>query len=160
MGVKQKQKQSNMGQYRLLLFVNKMDPQSKTVYIISTSNVQNKNLWSKARSCCDDGSISIDTIVGIMSPHPITTFYNNDIPVIYCDGGLLVVQEPGNLIEIKINNDLAEHITMGFYTKCKTELRHANVIPSKCNGYFYDRQMINDLYKNKWAVGVSKQVTG
>ena len=49
---------------------------------------------------------------------------------------------------------------MGFYTPCKIELRHASIIPSKCNGYFCDRQTIHDLYKNKWAVDVSKQVTG
>ena len=73
-----------------------MDPQVQTAYIIITQ----KKLWSKARSCHDDGTISIGTFVSIMAPHPITKFYNNAIPVIYCDGGLVVVQEPENVIEI------------------------------------------------------------
>ena len=90
-----------MGPHRLIIFIDIMDPQGKTVYIIITSKAQNKNLWSKAKSCCDGGSISIGTIVAIMAPHPITQFYNNDIPVIYCDGGLVIDKEPENVIEIK-----------------------------------------------------------
>ena len=65
-GVKQKQKQSDIGPQRLLLFMDIMDLQGLTVYIISTGKSRNKNLWSKARSCCDDGSISIGTIVAIL----------------------------------------------------------------------------------------------
>ena len=42
---------------------------------------------------------------------------------------------------------------MGFYTKCKIELGHASVIPSKCNGYFCDRQMIHDLDKKEMGCG-------
>ena len=64
-----------------------MDPQGQTVYIIITSTAQNKNLWSKTRDICDDGTIKVGTIVGIMAPHTITQRYNNDIPVIHCDGG-------------------------------------------------------------------------
>ena len=41
MGVTQKQKQSDMGPNRLLLFLDMMDPLGNTVYIISTSKAQN-----------------------------------------------------------------------------------------------------------------------
>ena len=145
MGEKQKQQKSNLGPHRLSLFMDVMDPQGQTVYIISNSTAQNKNLWTKTRGIRDDGTITIGTIVGIMAPHPITQRYNNDIPVVFCDGGLVVVQDPGTLDEIKLNNDLPEKMTMGFYTKGKIELMNASVIPSKCNGYFCDRQRIHDL---------------
>jgi hypothetical protein len=136
MGEKQKQQKSNLGPHRLLLFMDVMDSQGYIVYIISTSTAQNKNLWTKTRDFCDDGTITIGTIVGIMAPHPITQRYNNDIPVIHCDGGLVVVQDPGTLDKININHNLPEKMTMGFYTKGKIELKHASVIPSKCNGIF------------------------
>jgi hypothetical protein len=45
------------------------------------------------------------------------------------------------------SNNLPEMMTMGFYTKGKIELMHASVIPSKCNGYFCDKQRIHDLDK-------------
>jgi hypothetical protein len=41
MGEKQKQQKSNLGPHRLLLFMDVMDPQGQTVYIISTSTAQN-----------------------------------------------------------------------------------------------------------------------
>ena len=46
MGVKQKQKQkqSDIGPHILLLFIDVMYTQAQTVYIISTSTEQNKNL--------------------------------------------------------------------------------------------------------------------
>jgi hypothetical protein len=97
MGEKQKQQKSNLGPHRLLLFMDVMDPQGQTVYIISTSTAQNKNLLTETRDIRDDGTITIGKIVGIMAPHPITQRYNNDIPVIHYDGGLVVVQDPGTL---------------------------------------------------------------
>ena len=72
MGEKQKQQKSDIGTHRLLLIIYIMDPQGQTVYIISTSIAQNKNLWSKTRGICNDGTISIGTIVGIIAPYTIT----------------------------------------------------------------------------------------
>ena len=42
MGEKQKQQHSNLGPHRLLLFMDVMDPQGQTVYIISISTAQKK----------------------------------------------------------------------------------------------------------------------
>ena len=80
---------SSSNYYRLFLFRDLSSKERQVCYIIE-GKAQNDKLWRRFSQLCDDGNISIGTIISVLNPKPITQWYINDIPIVEVPGGCIV----------------------------------------------------------------------
>ena len=120
----------------------------QTVYLIHTKYSDNKNLFSKMIEKRDDGSITIGSLFAILTPHAIVSRYSNGVPMLTCNGGMILCNTPHNLRIVPIANSLPSNITVAFSFYGKIEVTGVDVVETKCNGFLCDRQNVFELQKD------------
>ena len=120
---KGKEKTKNkLGSHRLFLCMDLNSSDGQTVYLIHTKYSDNKNLFSKMIEKRDDGSITIGSLFAILTPHAIVSRYSNDVPMLTCNGGMILCNTPHNLRIVPIANIIPSNITMAFSFYGKIEV--------------------------------------
>lgn len=133
--MKGKSSRSELGNHRLLLCMDIFSKQGQTVYMINNNVSENRNFWSKAISLRDNGTFTIGTIFAVLAPRRITEKYNNDVPLVQSNGGIVVMKDTTNLPRIDLDDNLAEKVTRAFYMHATIEILNIAVEDTKCTGF-------------------------
>ena len=97
-----------IGNHRLFLCMGVMSKTGNVVYIFFNTTSENKNLWSKAIKLRDNEEFTIDTVFAVLRPKIFTEKYNDDMPLVYTDGGIVIVNNSSNLQFVPIDNNIPE----------------------------------------------------
>ena len=148
-----KSTKTDLGNHRLFLCMDVFSKQGQTVYMINNKTSENTHFWSKALSLRDNGQFSIGTIFAVLAPKRITEKYNNDVPLVYTNGGIVVMKDTNTLPRIDLDNNLPERVTRAFHMNATLKILNVSVEDTKCNGFFCDRQRIRDVNRSKKGCG-------
>ena len=144
---------TELGSHRLFLCMDVMSKNGETVYLTFNTTSENKNMWSKAMELRDNGVFSIGTCFAVLAPRRVVQKYNNDVPLVYTDGGIVIMQNSIDLPKVLINNNIPEKVTRAFSTNATLTLQNVSVVDTKCSGFLCDRQRIYEIQRNQEGCG-------
>lgn len=144
---------TELGSHRLFLCMDVLSTKGHTVYLTFNTVSENKNLWAKTQSLRDGGKFTVGCCFAILAPRPITQKYNNDIPLVYTDGSLILLENKIDLPQVPVQKNTPEKLTRAFSTTARLVVRNVSVIDTKCSGFLCDRQRIQEIQRNQEGCG-------
>ena len=148
-----KSTKTDLGNHRLFLCMDIFSKQGQTVYMINNNVSENRHFWSKALSLRDNGQFTIGTIFAVLAPKRITEKYNNDVPIVHTNGGIVVMNDTNTLPRIELDTNLPERVTRAFHMNATITILNVSVEDTKCTGFFCDRQRIRELNRGLKGCG-------
>ena len=100
-----------LGSHRLFLCMDVLSTKGHTVYLTFNTVSENKNLWAKTQSLRDGGKFTIGCCFAILAQRPITQKYNNDIPLVYANGSVILLENKTDLPQVPAQKNTQEKIT-------------------------------------------------
>ena len=130
--------------FSVMMFENNQ-PTPRIAYIMEDSLTHN-NLWDLSTNICDNGVISIGTVIRLHHVKPIEKMMADDCPSIVTAKPAIVMQNPISLSEVRINYQLTAGIPCAFVlNNCTIEVLDNEPIETGCGGLFCDKQRIRDM---------------
>lgn len=126
--------------YRLFLFRDVSSKDGRVVYIVEGKHL-NDRLWGRYPLLRDKGVVTVGTYIVILNPHPITSRFCNEIPIVECCGGCIVMKQPSTVVSIGLDLAITTNVTRSFVmNKVDITVKSISATTSKCSGLFCDRQ--------------------
>ena len=150
---KKKENSLSSHYFRLLLFRDVTSKDGQVVYIVEGKNVNDK-LWARYPLLRDNGVVSIGTYITIFNPLPITTMFCNEIPMIECRGGCIVMKDPTALPDIDVDMSITNNITRAFLkNNMIIDVACTNPHITQCSGMLCDKQRAIEISRGNRACG-------
>ena len=84
---------------RIFLCRDVSSVEGRVCYIIEGSN-QNLKMWSRFLELRDNGSLTIGSYIAVLNPYPVKNYFCNEIPIVECFGGCIVMKLQGTMASI------------------------------------------------------------
>ena len=84
------------------------------VYILE-DYTNHSNLWNHFTSICDNGGITIGTVLRLFGPKPYEYIIPNEVPYIVTQFPVAIMKQPMAMIEVHINYAIQGGDSMAFY---------------------------------------------
>ena len=131
---------SGLTYYRLFLFRDLSCRKGQVVYVVESKNMNDK-FWNRFSQLRDNGVVSIGTVVGVINPLPISTWFSNDIPILESRSGCIVFQPPSRVIDIGIDNTISGQVTRAFVMNhLEISVFSSSPYTTTCSGHLCDKQ--------------------
>ena len=85
----------------------------KVAYVMEARNM-NENLFQNALQYRDNGAITVGAVLRYASPHPITTYMRNDIPMLNSSTSAVVLKAPRRFLPIAMLGTIQANRTKAF----------------------------------------------
>ena len=129
---RQKQKNTTKMYNRMLLCRDLSSSQGRVIYIIQGKEGENDRLWSKAISLKTNGVMSVGKCFTLICPDEITSYIQNDIPVVNVEGGAIPLKDPQHFNEVPINYHINSNVTRSFcINNCQIQIKKCFVKKNK-----------------------------
>lgn len=114
----------------------------------------NDKLWSRFPLLRDNGVVTIGTYITIFNPLPITTMFCNEIPIIECRGGCVVMKDPTAITDINVDMSITQNITRSFLkNNVSVDVLSTDVLTTQCSGHLCDKQRAIEISRGNRACG-------
>ena len=101
----------------------------------------NDKLWNRYPQLCDNGAVSVGSVISIFNTKHITSWFSNDIPILEVCTGCVVMVIKISLIGISIENNIPGHTTRSFFlNSVNLQILSAHPQTTSCSGHFCDKQ--------------------
>ena len=139
--------------FRLLLFRDVTSSDGHVVYMVEGKRM-NDQLWSKFPLLRDNGVVTIGSYISVMNPNPITTMFCNEIPLIECHWGCIVMKDPDVMVEVPVDTSIEQNCTRCFLrNKVQIDVVATTIHTTQCSGLFCDKQRSVEILRGQRACG-------
>lgn len=116
----------------------------RLVYLMETRTT-NRHLWHMNLSYRDNGVISIGACIRILSPQPIQSYLNQDIPLLVSNYPAVALKLPDIFRSVRMDDQIRRNNSKAFvYNNVALQVNFMNIVGTTCSGYCCSRQRIND----------------
>ena len=111
----------------------------------STIKNKNKNLWLNNVELCNNGIITVGTVLRIICPMPVTTYLRGNLPILETHHPAIILHVPWSYNTIFPSENLQGESSRSFIlTGAILGSRAFSCVKTKCGGSFCDRQRVNE----------------
>ena len=128
---------------------NMREDHMKVAYVMEAKNM-NQNLFQNALQYRDNGAITVGSIIRYPSPHPITTYMRNDIPMLNSNTSSVVLKIPRAFYPIPMRRIIEADNTSAFVVNgTRLNVYTTTPIATSCRGKLCDKQRVSDWNMNR-----------
>ena len=93
-----------------MMLCHDLDGNGEVFYLIKDC-AQNKNLWNKDTTLCNNGVVTIGTCFAIVNPNPMRNYFSSDIPLVITNNSVIVFKTPLIFHTTSIDNSVIKNVT-------------------------------------------------
>ena len=93
----------------------------------------NFKVWSRFLELRDNGSLTIGSYIAILNPYPVKNYFCNEIPIVECFGGCIVMKLQGTMSSIAPDHTIGSNESRSFVlNNALIEVKSTAVREYKC----------------------------
>ena len=117
-------------------------------YFMQTKTI-NDRIWNRDLNARDNGTFTIGTYLRVLAPDFITSYLNNEVPMITCSLPAILMKRPETIQAIPIVN-LSINQSRGYVlNSAQLFIQKLQPIAAPCNGHMCDKQRIVEMRGGK-----------
>ena len=121
----------------------------KVAYVMEARNM-NENLFQNVLQYRDNGAITVGAVLRYASPHPITTYMRNDVPMLNSNTSVLVLKTSMKFSPVVMRRSIEANNLVAFVVnETRVEVYTTTPISTSCRGKLCDKQRVPEWNTDK-----------